>query len=875
MKFRPFLLALALAALAPGAQAQRQWFDAGPTPLRYEISVTPNADAATFTGENTITIETSEPLTSVTMNALDLAVQRASIDNATARAELNAEAQTLTLTPRRPLAAGRHTIRIAYSGKIFDDAYGLFRVEYQDDGQTKRALATQFEPGDARRFAPMWDQPNRRAVFSLTVTAPADEFVVGNMPVARTARLSGNRTRTTFADTPSMPSYLLFLAVGDFERITRNVNGVELGVVMRRGEGHRAQDALDAGEQSLNYYTEYFGAPYPLPKLDMIGVPGAGGFGAMENWGAILYFDQYLLVDENSSVAERQNVFGIVAHEIAHQWFGNLVTMNWWDDLWLNEGFASWMAAKAIERVHPDWHPWMGQLTDGTATAMALDAREGTHPIVQEINTIDDANLAFDTITYEKGLAVIRMIEAYVGEEDFRTGVRNYINTHRYGNAHTEDLWASVQAASGQPVLELARSFTNQPGFPLLTATGGSCRPDGHGDVAIAQRRFAMDDSARTNERWSVPVVARHVGGGDAVRTLLEPNGANTVTLACGAYLVNAGQSGFFRVKYDDSNFGLLTQRFSELESVDQLGLLLDYYAFGRSGDASFSNYLDLVDVIPADADPVIVMDTAASMSAFASYTHDRPSAEAVRAYGRRVLGPYFQRVGWAPRLGDDANLTNMRATLITTLGSLGDEAVIAEARRRVRAAQTDPSALPAAIRNAARTVYAANATEEDFNALLTQARAETEFVEQRRLWLLLASVENEALAQRMLQMALGDDIPRQIRPQVIASVASNHPRMGWDFLVANRPAIEAILDPLQRLEFPTNIAAISSDPAMVDELGRYAQNFPEGSARDSVAAAQAQIRIRAETIRERMPAVEAWIAAHQRSPALRPMQRR
>ncbi|MEZ5972898.1 MAG: M1 family metallopeptidase [Hyphomonadaceae bacterium] len=863
MKFRPFLLALVLAAVAPAAQAQRHWFEAGPTPLRYEIAVTPNIDAATFTGENTITIESDAPLTTVTMNALDLTVQRASIDNATVRADIDAEAQTLTLTPRRPLPAGRHTIRIAYSGKIYDDAYGLFRVEYQDHGQTKRAIATQFEPGDARRFAPMWDQPNRRAVFSLTVTAPADQFVVGNMPVSRAARLSGNRTRTTFADTPSMPSYLLFLAVGDFERVTRNVNGVELGVVMRRGEGHRAQDALDAGEQSLNYYTEYFGVPYPLPKLDMIGVPGAGGFGAMENWGAILYFDQYLLVDERSSVAERQNVFGIVAHEIAHQWFGDLVTMNWWDDLWLNEGFASWMAAKATDHVHPDWRPWMTQLTDGTATAMALDARQGTHPIVQEINTIDDANLAFDTITYEKGLAVIRMIEAYVGEEDFRTGVRNYINAHRYSNARTEDLWAAIQGASGQPVLELAHSFTNQPGFPLLTATGGSCQRGGHADVNITQRRFAMDDSARTDERWSIPVVARHVGGGEPVRTLLEPNGAHTVTLACGAYLVNAGQSGFFRVKYDANNFNALTQRFSDLEGIDQLGLLLDYYAFGRSGDAPFTNYLDLVNAIPADADPVIVMDTAASMSAFAAYTHDRPSAQAVRAYGRRILAPYFARVGWQPRPGDDANLTNMRATLITTLGDLGDEAVIAEARRRMQAASTDPAALPAAIRNATRTVYAANAAEGDFNALLAQARAESEFVEQRRLWLLLASVKDDALAQRMLQMALGDDIPRQIRPQVISVVSANHARMGWDFLVANRATIEAMLDPLQRLEFPTNIAAISGDPAMVDELARYSENFPEGSARDAVAAAQAQIRIRAETIRERMPAVEAWIAQH------------
>jgi aminopeptidase N len=859
MKFRPFFLVAALLAVAPAAQAQRHWFEGGPTPLRYEISVTPDVNAATFSGETTITIETTEPLSAVTMNALDLTVQRASIDNTAARAGVDADAQTLTLTPRHALQPGRHTIRIAYRGKIYDDAYGLFRVEYQDEGQTKRAMATQFEPGDARRFAPMWDQPNRRAVFSLTVTAPSDQFVVGNMPIEQTTRVAGNRTRTRFADTPSMPSYLLFLAVGDFERVTRNVNGVELGVVMRRGQGHRAEEALNAGEQSLNYYTEYFGIPYPLPKLDMIGVPGAGGFGAMENWGAILYFDQYLLVDENSSAAERQNVFGIVAHEIAHQWFGNLVTMNWWDDLWLNEGFASWMAAKATERVHPDWNPWMAQLTEGTATAMALDAREGTHPIVQTVNTIDEANLAFDTITYEKGLAVIRMLEAYVGEEDFRTGVRNYINSRRYGNARTEDLWTAVQAASGQPVLDIARSFTDQPGFPLITANAPLCRRGQQSALSLTQRRFAMDDAARTQESWEIPVVVRPLNG-QPTRLVMEGNAQ--ATLPCGAYLVNAGQSGFFRVLYDQRNFAALTSQFTSLEKEDQLGLLLDYWTFGRSGDAPFTNYLDLVNVLPNDADPVIVMDTVASMGALQGYAQGRPSYETVVAYARRTLHPFMERVGWTPREGESSNVTRMRANLIASLGTLGDEAVIAEARRRVRASESDASAMPAAIRASVLGVYAYNASEADYEALLQRARSAPDFVEQRRMWLLLASAQDEALARRTLQMTLGNDIPRQIRTQVIATVNGGHPRMGWDFLVANRAAIEPLLDPLQRLEFPTEIAAVSSDPAMAGELERYAANFPEG-ARSSVAAATAAIRLRAQTVSERMPAVEAWIAQH------------
>ncbi|HYD89075.1 MAG TPA: M1 family metallopeptidase [Vitreimonas sp.] len=865
MQFKPFALIVALLALAPVAGAQtseRQWFAGGPTPLRYEISVTPDVETATFAGEARITVESSEALPAVTMNALGLTVTRATIDGQGVGFDANEEAQTLTLTPRRPLRAGRHTIRIVYSGVIQDDAYGLFRVSYQDDGVTKRALATQFEPGDARRLAPMWDQPNRRAVFALTVTAPSDQMVVGNMPAARTQRLAGGLTRTTFADTPSMPSYLLFLAVGDFERVTRDVDGVELGVVVRRGETHRTAAALEAGEQSLRYFTDYFGIRYPLPKLDMIGVPGAGGFGAMENWGAILYFDQYLLVDETSSEAERQNVFGIVAHEIAHQWFGNLVTMMWWDDLWLNEGFASWMAAKATEAVHPDWNPWMAQLTDGTATAMALDAREGTHPVVQTVNTLDEANLAFDTITYEKGLAVIRMLEAYVGEEDFRQGVRDYLNARQYGNARTEDLWTAIQAASGQPVLEIARSFTGQPGFPLLTANAAACRSGAQVNVTLTQRRFAMDDASRTDERWSIPVVARSVGG-EPVRGVMAPAGEHSLALACGPYLVNAGQSGFFRVLYDQRNFGALTQRFASLDEVDQLGLLLDYWAFGRSGDAPFTNYLELVSVLPADADPIIVADTSASMAAFADYAEGRPSEASVKAYGIRTLRPYLERAGWAPRHGEGSNAANTRAGLIATLGALGDEAVIAEARRRVRGGE----ALPASIRTAVIGVYASNATTADYDALLAQARAATDFVEQRRLWRLLASASDPALARRTLALTLGEEIPRQLRTQVIASVGGAHPRLAWDFLVQNRAAIEAMLDPLQRLEFPTALASLSSDPAMVAELEAYARDFPEG-ARPTVAAAAAAIRLRAETISERMPAVEAWIAA--RAPSRR-----
>lgn len=870
MNFRPLVVAalFVAAALTPASaqQTSRAWFENAPTPVRYDISVTPDIEAGTFTGETTIVIQSDERLRSIAMNALDIEVTRAIIDNQTVQFTVDNEAQTLTLTPRRALSAGRHTIRLNYNGRIFDDAYGLFRVEYDQDGQTRRALATQFQVGDARRFSPMWDQPNMRSVFSIAVTAPSELMAIGNMPVESATQLENGLTRTRFQDTPSMASYLLFLGVGDFERVTADVDGVELGVVVRRGQTARAQYALQAGIESLRYFEEYFGIEYPLPKLDMVGVPGAGGFAAMENWGAILYFDQYILVDDDrTSEAERRFVFEVVAHEIAHQWFGNLVTMRWWDDLWLNEGFASWAAAKAAEALHPEWQPWLSQRAGGTEGAMGLDARTGTHPVVQTVNTIDDANAAFDAISYEKGLSVIRMLEAYIGEEDFRQGVRDYLNARRFGNSVTEDLWTAIQAASGQPVLDIAHSFTLQPGFPMLEAE--AVCPAADGTIRVTQSRYALDDASATGERWSIPVVAATIAGATQ-RSVLAANESGTVLLpgACNGYLLNAGQTGFFRVHYAPADFQRLVRDFPQLQAADQLGLMLDYWSFGRGDVGPLTDYLELVNVMPADANPVIVLDAAQSLGAIGGFARGRAGEAAVRAYGLHVLQPYLTRWGWTPRDDEHPNVRLARPELIAALGALGDEAVLAEARRRVAAADAgDTTALHGTVRTAALRLIASRATTAEYDAMLARVRGTSDFVEQRRFWLLLASAGDEALARRTLAMTLGEDIPRQIRTQVIQTVAGSHPRLAWDFLVANRATIEGLLDPLQRLEYASSIAGQSSDPAIADALIEYGSNTP--SARDTIESTASSIRIRTALAERTMPAVEAWAAAHAPQP--------
>lgn len=875
---RPLLVILAVAALqAPGActrsattasedTSHREWIAGGPIPNRYQIAIAPNDAAGSFAGEETISVRADEATSSIVMNAADISVGSAAIDGAPAQVQMNAERQQMTLTPSAPLPAGTHSIHIVYTGKIQDGALGLFRTSYSDHGREKHLLITQFEPSDARRLAPMWDQPNRRAVFSLTVTAPSGQNAVSNMQAVNTEHLPGGATRTHFADTPPMASYLVFIGVGELDRITTNVDGVEIGVVTRRGQAERGRYALRSAADVLHYYRDYFAIPYPLPKLDMIGAPGeGGGFAAMENWGAILYFDQYLLLDENlSSEADRQFVFDSVAHEIAHQWFGDLVTMNWWDDLWLNEGFASWMASKATEHLHPEWAPWRAQLNGGTAAVMVKDARAGTHPIVRPVNTIDEANLAFDGITYSKGLAVIRMIEAYVGEDAFRTGVRNYLSAHRLGNTVSSDLWSAVQAASGQPVLQIAHDFTEQSGYPVVRATGEACANGSRANqVELTQRRFALDDSARTQQLWSIPIVARRLNGASTRAVMPARASANiNVPPDCGPYLVNAGQTAFFRVLYDQRNFDALAHGFAGLDPDDQLGVLIDYWAFGRSGDAPFTNYLQLVSTLTADVDPVVAMDTTSSMTSLLDYARGRPTEGAVRAYGRAVLAPFFHRVGWTPRNNESPNDSLLRARLVTALGELGDGDVIAEARRRVEASRRSPAALPGSVRDAAYEVYAYNATPAQFAALVSQAKAATDFVEQRRLWGAVGAVNDNAIAEQLLNMTLGGDIPRPLRARVIREVAGNHPRMAWDFLAAHRAAIESLLEPGVRLQFPGDVASNSSDPAMVAELERYTTNFPPG-ARLELEGAKATIRLRADMVRNRLPTAEAWISQH------------
>src|SRR4051812_12594650 len=463
-------------------------------PIHYSLDLQPDIDKLTIAGAEVVDIEVTEPTDRLVLNAVNLTVETAAIEGDAGRASQivpDRTAETVTIIFPRAIAAGRHQLRIGFSAHINRFGRGLFVVDYPtSDGRT-RMISSHLEPADARRIFPGWDEPAFKASFDLTVTVPEKLLAVSNMPIASEQPAGDGRKRVSFERTPRMSSYLFVLAAGELEQLSGDADGVTINVVTTRGKSPNGRYALDEAMILLKYYNDYFGVKYPLPKLDLIAVPGGFG-GAMENWGGITFFESRLLFDPSVTAADaRRGIFSILAHEMAHQWFGNLVTMAWWDNLWLNEGFASWMQNKAAEHLHPEWQTWLNA-SGAKQGAMAEDARRTTHPIQQPVAHETEAMAVFDTITYNKGQAFIRMLESYLGEDAFRDGIRRYMKQHAFNSTTTADLWRALEASSGKPVTTVAAAYTEQSGVPLVHAEA-SC-VGGEQRVALRQDRFSIHD---------------------------------------------------------------------------------------------------------------------------------------------------------------------------------------------------------------------------------------------------------------------------------------------------------------------------------------------------------------------------------------------
>lgn len=861
-------LSLAASLLATSAMAQAGRLPTGVTPLSYDITVEPDAAKLTFAGSESIVIQVTKPTRTITLNAADLSISNVKLNGTIAASvSMDAEAQTATFTFAQPVKAGKHKLSMSFSGKIYQSATGLFAIDYDNvDGSKDRMLVTQFEAPDARRFAPMWDEPGIKTPFKLTAIAPAGQTAFSNMPVASKSTNAAGKTVWSFAETPKMSSYLLFLGMGNVDRKTAMAEGVEIGIITRKGVADQGDFALASAKKLLTYFNDYFGTPYPLPKMDMIAAPGSSQFfGAMENWGAILYFERVVLLDPKlQTEGQKQDVYNTVAHEMAHQWFGDLVTMKWWDDLWLNEGFASWMASKASDDLNPEWGSLTQSLAFDRQGAIARDARVTTHPIIQQVETPDQISQAFDDITYRKGEAVIRMLEGAVGPDKFRAGVRSYMAKYKYANTVTDDLWTEISKAAGRDVKPMMDSFTKQGGVPMIKVSVAPCCRDGE-TVSLSQGRFGLDAPSKATQTWQVPVRLRRVGNPAAAATSAMVSGPTPQMVTMGgpggATIVNDGQSAYFRTLYDDAHFAKLKASFADLGIDNQIGLVADSYGLSNSDDHKIDRYLGLIETVKPDASPLLWALITGQMQGIDTMLTDAPQQAAFRAKARAMLSPVFARVGWTAKPGEPSADALLREGIIPVLGKFGDPAVVADAARYAQASFDNPASVPGSIRVSALRIFGYTADAARWDALREKAQAEKSPVAKQLYYSLLGAVRDPALAQKALDLVLTDEVPVPVRGNVVGAVAGQHPARAFDWAVANADKVNAFLEASTRSAFIVSLPSASGDPAVAQRVTAWAEKNLPAASRKPAETAVAVINYRAGLRQRQAAAIGVWAA--------------
>jgi aminopeptidase N len=839
-------------------------------PEEYAIRIAPDLAKFTFAGSETIKLNVRQPVRQLVLNALEIKITSASVDGKAIPAsgiKLDPKEETLTIALANELAAGPHSLDLSFTGKINQQGQGLYYVPYQEQGTgTKKImLGSQFEATDARRFFPCWDEPSFRSSFQLTVVIPENFIAISNMPAEKETKIAGGK-EVRFAVTPPMPSYLNVLCAGELEMLSARLKNVDHGVITTMGKAVMGRYALDSSQQILTYFNDYFGVPYPLPKLDHIAVPGGFG-GAMENWGGITYYESRLLFDpEKSSAETKQNIYEVIAHETAHMWFGDLVTMAWWDNLWLNEGFASWMGTKCTAKFNPDWEVWLSKSVPrdparrhgiGKESAMEGDARSTTHPIQQPIANEAEAGSAFDDITYRKGMSFIAMLESFLGEEVFRDGIRKYMAAHKLSNTTTADLWNSLSEASGKPVGEIAAAWTEQPGFPIVKV---SRNPEGK--ITLTQERFTVHYEKAPPLEWKIPLTYS-VAGETAPASLLMTSKSIDLpgTTAGRAVKLNVEGAGNYRVQYDDASWKLLLAELPKLSSADRVNLLSDAWALVQADRAPFSLYLDLVEKLPAKVE---LAEREQIMHVFDFLNRllaGAPQREPFQKYARSILRPSLEQVGWEPKRGEPTKISLLRGSLINALGDLNDEEIVAGCRTRFQKYLSDPRSLAPDLRPRVFAVVGRYADEATWNKLHELGLKTTSIEEKQNYYDALACALDPKLAGRTLKIALGDELPTSRAIYLVAKVArqSEHPEVAWQFAKAHMKQLLAKTDALTVNSYAPGLFTFFSDLSRIPELERYAKSDLPPTAAKGVAKAVDEVGFRAEFKNRLLTQTAAW----------------
>ena len=851
-------------------------------PVRYHITLKPDLEAFVFSGEETISLSLDKEVKDITLHSKDIEIVSAEvvqvgrvkttyatrsrrIENFALKITYDDKAETVTFVFPKSIKKGKAKLILVFRGVLNDRMHGFYRSTYFVEGKKHHMATTQFEATDARRAFPCFDEPSAKAIFDIKLIVPLQSTALSNTIPTAVREHEGGYKVVEFAPTPKMSTYLVAFIVGDLEHIEKKTKeGVLVRVFTTPGKKHQAEFALDCAVKSLSFFTKYFDIPYPLPVLDMIAIPDFAS-GAMENWGAVTYRESAILVDPlHSSVATKQWVAMVVAHELSHQWFGNLVTMEWWTHLWLNEGFASYIEYLAVDHMFPEWEMWTEFVSGDLGSALTLDALKHTHPIEVEVHHPDEISEIFDAVSYAKGASVIRMLADYLGEKDFRDGLRYYLKKHSYKNTSTIHLWKAFEKVSKKPVEKMMGIWTMKAGYPLLTVS------EKDGVLNIKQTRFFSSPLSRATSKektlWQIPIHFKTTSRGPVKKIMLD---ARQAIVGMGKHTdwikMNTGETGVFRTNYSKELWGALFSAVikKELDAVDRLGLVRDIFDLAYAGQVSAVDALRFVSAYKHETSYAVWVELASGLSRIRALVGSEPFLPLFEKYARELLSPMVKKVGWKKKKGERHTDTLLRALILGDAGMYGDRDVVLRAQKMFAAMKKNKNPISPDLRGVVYGTVARHGGAVEYEQLMGMYNKSLLHEEKNRIGGALGKFKDKDLLKKTLEFSLGEGVRSQDTMRFTAAVSANpYGRdLAWKFIKQKWPLFLKRYGGQKDMSYLVAPLGAHTTVEFADDIEQFFKKNPVPGGTRTVEQILERIRAKALWLARDKEKIKAWLA--------------
>jgi len=820
-------------------------------PINYNLTFEPDLKKFIFTGTEIITASCKKPTNQIIMHCAELKIKSCIVQSGntviSSTPKTNEKKEELSIRLGEKIK-GVITISLEFQGILNDRLLGFYRSKYEQNGKTKYLATTQFEAADARRAFPCWDEPESKATFEISIIADNQYTAISNMP-EKSKKKFKTKTLYTFQKTPLVSTYLIYLGVGEFEYLTGKAGKIQIRVVTTKGNTSKGKFSLELGKKLLTSYEKYFGIKFPLPKLDLIAVPDFAA-GAMENWGAITFRETILLYDpKTSSTRTKQFIAEVISHEIAHMWFGNLVTMKWWNDLWLNESFATFMATKFVDKFYPEWDLWNQFVEDAMNVAMGLDSLKTTHPIDVKVNSPAEIREIFDAISYDKGGCVLRMLENYVGEPNFQKGLKKYLSDFKYKNAKGQDLWNAIGKASNMPVTSMINTWLKQPGFPVV-----EINQDGS-NLKLKQKRYLLEPNKKFSKGlWSIPL---SLGLETETTKKLFSKKSMSIKLPKNAigFVANYGRKGFYRVKYDEGillDLKMLVDA-KRIPAIDRWAIQNDLFSLCVSGDEQVRNYLDFSDAYFDEDSYLASVNVAHNLASLYFRSFDEPFVEEIRSYTINYFRKILSKLGWEPKKTDKHTDALLRTFTISVLGKMNDDDVTTEALKKYKKFLKSPRSLSPDLIESICSIAAWNGNSKTFVELKKLYINAKTMEEKLRFLGAMCGFQDKKLLLKTLDFSQTSEVRSQNMQLPIMKIAANPygEKVLWPWLKKNWKKINKKVGHGNPL-FNRIVASIAgvADDSMEKEIKQFFKNNPTPGTERTQTQTLERIRINSKFLR-------------------------